>query len=37
LVYDDAAKVMQSAQEARAELARLFEADRREEEGEKVR
>lgn len=26
-VYDDAAKVLQSAQEARAELARLFEAD----------
>ncbi|EXF93640.1 potassium transporter [Pseudomonas fluorescens HK44] len=31
-IYDDAAKVMQSAQEARAELARLFEADRIEEE-----
>ena len=27
LVYDDAAKVLQSAQEARAELSRLFEAD----------
>lgn len=26
-VYDDAAKVLQTAQEARAELARLFEAD----------
>lgn len=31
-VYDDAAKVMQTAQEARAELARLFEMDRLEEE-----
>ncbi|APC18929.1 glutathione-regulated potassium-efflux system protein KefB [Pseudomonas frederiksbergensis] len=31
-IYDDAAKVMQSAQEARAELARLFEADQLEEE-----
>ncbi|WP_339532343.1 monovalent cation:proton antiporter-2 (CPA2) family protein [Pseudomonas mucidolens] len=35
-VYDDAAKVMQSAQEARAELARLFEMDRLEEESNKV-
>jgi glutathione-regulated potassium-efflux system protein KefB len=35
-VYDDAAKVMQSAQEARAELARLFEMDRLEEESAKV-
>jgi glutathione-regulated potassium-efflux system protein KefB len=32
LVYDDAAKVMQTAREARAELAQLFEADRLEEE-----
>jgi glutathione-regulated potassium-efflux system protein KefB len=32
LVYDDAAKVMQSAVEARTELAKLFEADRLEEE-----
>jgi glutathione-regulated potassium-efflux system protein KefB len=32
LVYDDEAKVMQTAVEARAELAQLFEADRREEE-----
>lgn len=32
LVYDDAAKVMQSAREARTELAQLFEADRLEEE-----
>jgi glutathione-regulated potassium-efflux system protein KefB len=31
-VYDDAVKVMQTAQEARAELARLFEADQLEEE-----
>lgn len=31
-VYDDAAKVLQSAQEARAELARLFEADEQEEQ-----
>lgn len=37
LVYDDAAKVMQSAQEARAELERLFEADRRDEESERKR
>ena len=35
-VYDDAAKVMQSAQESRAELARLFEMDRLEEESGKV-
>lgn len=35
-VYDDAAKVMQTAQEARAELARLFEMDRLEEESGKV-
>jgi glutathione-regulated potassium-efflux system protein KefB len=35
-VYDDAAKVMQSAQEARAELARLFDADREQEEAEKA-
>lgn len=35
-VYDDAAKVMQTAQEARAELARLFESDQLEEQaGEK--
>jgi glutathione-regulated potassium-efflux system protein KefB len=26
-IYDDAAKVLQTAQESRAELARLFEAD----------
>ena len=31
-VYDDAAKVIQTSQEARAELARLFEADQLEEE-----
>ncbi|MGZ0787149.1 glutathione-regulated potassium-efflux system protein KefB [Pseudomonas sp. TKO26] len=31
-VYDDAAKVLQSAQEARAELARLFEADEQDEQ-----
>ncbi|MGY2499222.1 hypothetical protein ACW4UO_32735, partial [Klebsiella pneumoniae] len=35
-VYDDAAKVMQSAQESRAELARLFEMDRLEEESAAV-
>lgn len=35
-VYDDAAKVMQTAQESRAELARLFEMDRLEEESDKV-
>ncbi|MEB0041361.1 MULTISPECIES: monovalent cation:proton antiporter-2 (CPA2) family protein [unclassified Pseudomonas] len=34
-VYDDAAKVMQTAREARAELAKLFEADRQEEESAK--
>jgi len=34
-VYDDAAKVMQTAQEARVELARLFEADQQDEEAEK--
>ncbi len=31
-VYDDAVKVMQTAQEARAELARLFESDQLEEQ-----
>ena len=31
-VYDDATKVMQTAQEARAELARLFESDQLEEQ-----
>ncbi|WP_296246209.1 monovalent cation:proton antiporter-2 (CPA2) family protein [Pseudomonas sp. UBA4194] len=31
-IYDDEAKVMQTAQEARAELARLFESDRQDEE-----
>ncbi|MCF8972732.1 NAD-binding protein, partial [Pseudomonas edaphica] len=35
-VYDDAAKVLQSAQEARTELARLFEMDRLQEESDKV-
>lgn len=35
-VYDDAAKVMQTAQEARAELAKLFESDQLEEEAGKV-
>lgn len=35
LVYDDAAKVLQTAKEARAELAQLFEADRLEEEAVK--
>lgn len=30
-IYDDEAKVMQTAQEARAELARLFESDRHDE------
>ncbi|KAA0947692.1 MULTISPECIES: monovalent cation:proton antiporter-2 (CPA2) family protein [unclassified Pseudomonas] len=35
-VYDDAAKVMQSAQESRTELARLFEMDRLEEESDKT-
>ncbi|MBC3949622.1 monovalent cation:proton antiporter-2 (CPA2) family protein [Pseudomonas folii] len=35
LVYDDAAKVLQTAREARKELAQLFEADRQEEEAGK--
>jgi len=35
-VYDDAGKVMQTADEARAELARLFEMDRLEEESAKT-
>jgi len=35
LVYDDAAKVLQTAREARKELAQLFEADRVEEEAVK--
>jgi glutathione-regulated potassium-efflux system protein KefB len=35
LVYDDAAKVLQTAREARKELAQLFEADRLEEEAGK--
>lgn len=35
-VYDDAAKVLQTAQEARAELARLFESDQLEEEARKA-
>jgi glutathione-regulated potassium-efflux system protein KefB len=35
-VYDDAAKVLQTAQEARGELARLFEADQLEEQSGKV-
>jgi glutathione-regulated potassium-efflux system protein KefB len=35
LVYDDAAKVLQTAREARKELAQLFEADRLEEESAK--
>ncbi|VVN48208.1 Glutathione-regulated potassium-efflux system protein KefC [Pseudomonas fluorescens] len=34
-VYDDAAKVLQTAQEARAELARLFESDQLEEQSAK--
>ena len=34
-VYDDAAKVLQTAQEARAELAKLFESDQLEEEARK--
>jgi glutathione-regulated potassium-efflux system protein KefB len=34
-VYDDAAKVLQTAQEARAELARLFESDQLEEQSGK--
>jgi len=37
LVYDDAAKVLQTAREARAELAQLFEADRLDEESSKTR
>ncbi|RMR05361.1 Glutathione-regulated potassium-efflux system protein [Pseudomonas savastanoi pv. glycinea] len=35
LVYDDAAKVLQTAREARKELSQLFEADRQEEEAGK--
>jgi glutathione-regulated potassium-efflux system protein KefB len=35
LVYDDAAKVLQTAREARKELAQLFEADRQEEDAGK--
>ena len=35
LVYDDAAKVLQTAREARKELEQLFDADRREEESVK--
>ncbi|WP_122664554.1 monovalent cation:proton antiporter-2 (CPA2) family protein [Pseudomonas viridiflava] len=35
LVYDDAAKVLQTAREARKELAQLFEADQQEEEAGK--
>jgi glutathione-regulated potassium-efflux system protein KefB len=35
-VYDDMAKVLQTAQEARAELARLFESDQLEEESRKT-
>jgi glutathione-regulated potassium-efflux system protein KefB len=35
LVYDDAAKVLQTAREARKELAQLFEADRQDEEAAK--
>jgi glutathione-regulated potassium-efflux system protein KefB len=31
-IYDDAVKVKQTAQEARAELARLFESDQLEEQ-----
>jgi glutathione-regulated potassium-efflux system protein KefB len=34
-VHDDAAKVLQTAQEARAELARLFESDQLEEQSAK--
>ncbi len=34
LIYDDAAKVMQNALEARTELAELFEFDRMDEEAE---
>jgi glutathione-regulated potassium-efflux system protein KefB len=36
MIYDDAAKVLQTAQEARAELARLFESDQLEEESGKA-
>jgi glutathione-regulated potassium-efflux system protein KefB len=36
-IYDDAAKVQQTAQEAREELARLFEADRQDEDAAKKR
>lgn len=35
-IYDDAVKVLQTAQEAREELARLFEADQLQEESSKV-
>ncbi|MCV4287958.1 monovalent cation:proton antiporter-2 (CPA2) family protein [Pseudomonas capsici] len=35
LVYDDEAKLLQTAREARKELAQLFEADRQEEESSK--
>jgi len=35
LVYDDDAKVLQTAREARTELEQLFEADRLEEESAK--
>ncbi|NBB36284.1 monovalent cation:proton antiporter-2 (CPA2) family protein [Pseudomonas kielensis] len=35
-IYDDAVKVLQTAQEAREELARLFEADQLQEESPKV-
>ncbi|MGE7957056.1 monovalent cation:proton antiporter-2 (CPA2) family protein [Pseudomonas sp. NPDC089530] len=35
-IYDDHAKILQSAQEARAELARLFEADEQDEQAEGV-
>ncbi|WP_162094973.1 monovalent cation:proton antiporter-2 (CPA2) family protein [Pseudomonas chlororaphis] len=35
-IYDDHAKILQSAQEARAELARLFEADAQDEQSEGV-
>ncbi|RMS21582.1 Glutathione-regulated potassium-efflux system protein, partial [Pseudomonas coronafaciens pv. garcae] len=34
-VYDDDAKVLQTAREARADLAQLFEADRLDEEAAK--
>lgn len=36
-IYDDEVKVMQTAQEARAELARLFESDRQDEEAARTR